>query len=237
MSLSNHLANTLLKDLGKLSEVKQRGWILDRHFETIKKHVKAGNSVAEERWDSIERAWGLKETGVFDEEEWVMQLDGETQHVTSSTRLSFSSQPDAGSKQGAPSQQPPAAAARAAGTARVVDRGKEAREKAARGTLGGNILNAFAIGSGQPVSHENSILNSPLFLLAARQYRMHRDTLQEFLGVTLLYCCNYSSQLQQYCSSSRTRRTQIHLNVDSDSRVHTVHLEFFFGYRSSIFLV
>ena len=84
MSLSNHLPHALLKDLGKLSELKQRGRILDGHFETIKKHVKAGNSVAEERWDAIERAWGLKEMGVFDEEEWVMQLDGETSTANSS---------------------------------------------------------------------------------------------------------------------------------------------------------
>ena len=42
--------------------------ILDRLFETIKAHVKAGNSVAKERWDAIESAWGLKQNGVFDEE-------------------------------------------------------------------------------------------------------------------------------------------------------------------------
>ncbi|CAB1119497.1 unnamed protein product [Ectocarpus sp. CCAP 1310/34] len=78
-------------------ELKQRGRILDRHFETIKAHVKAGNPVAKERWDAIESAWGLKQNGVFDEED---------------TRLSSSSQQDAGSARGAapPSQHPPAAA-------------------------------------------------------------------------------------------------------------------------------
>ncbi|CAB1113736.1 unnamed protein product [Ectocarpus sp. CCAP 1310/34] len=41
----------------------------------------------------------------------------------------------------------------AAGTARrkAVDRGKQARERAAKGTLGGNICNAFAIGSREPI--------------------------------------------------------------------------------------
>ncbi|CAB1114631.1 unnamed protein product [Ectocarpus sp. CCAP 1310/34] len=102
MSLSNPLSHGLLKDLGKLAELKGRGLILDRHFETIKTHVKAGNSVAKERWDAIESAWGLKQNGIFDEGD---------------TRLSLSSQQDASSARGAaaPSQHPPAAAA---GTAR-----------------------------------------------------------------------------------------------------------------------
>lgn len=152
MSLSNPLSHGLLKDLGKLAELKERGLTVDRHFETIKTHVRAGNSVAKERWDAIESAWGLKQNGVFDEEEWVTQIDGETQGITSSTRLSLSSQQDAGSARGAaPSQHPPAAAA-APARRKVVDRGKKARERAAKGTLGGNICNAFAIGSGQPVS-------------------------------------------------------------------------------------
>ncbi|CAB1110210.1 unnamed protein product [Ectocarpus sp. CCAP 1310/34] len=90
MSLSNPLSHGLLKDLGNLSELKQRGLILDRHFETIKAHVKAGNSVAKERWDAIENAWGLKQTGVFNEQEWITQIDGEAQGITSSsTRPSF----------------------------------------------------------------------------------------------------------------------------------------------------
>ncbi|CAB1099613.1 unnamed protein product [Ectocarpus sp. CCAP 1310/34] len=150
MSLSNPLSHGLLKDLGKLAELKGRGLILDRHFETIKTHVKAGNSVAKERWDAIESAWGLKQNGIFDEGEWIPQIDGEIQGITSSTRLSLSSQQDASSARGAaaPSQHPSAAAA---GTARrKVDRGKHARERAAKGTLGGIICNAFSIGSGQP---------------------------------------------------------------------------------------
>lgn len=73
MSLSNPLPHELLKELGKLAELKQRGLILDRHFETLKAHVKAGNSVARERWDAAEGAWGLKQNRVFDEEEWATQ--------------------------------------------------------------------------------------------------------------------------------------------------------------------
>ncbi|CAN0085081.1 unnamed protein product [Hapterophycus canaliculatus] len=153
MSQCNPLSHGILKELGKLAELKQRGLILDRHFETIKAHVKAGNSVAKERWDAIESAWGLKQNGVFDEEEWVTQIDGETQGIASSTCLSSSSQQDAGCARGAapPSQYPPPTAAAAAAPKRKVDRGKQARERAAKGTLGGNICNAFAIGSGKPI--------------------------------------------------------------------------------------
>ncbi|CAB1117664.1 unnamed protein product [Ectocarpus sp. CCAP 1310/34] len=138
------LSHGLLKDLGKLAELKGRRLILDCHLET-KKHmyVKAGNSVAKERWDAIESAWGLKQDGIFDGGEWIAQIDGEIQGITSSTRLSLSSQQDASSARcaAAPSQHPPAAAA---GTARrKVDRGKQARERAAKGTLGGNICNAL----------------------------------------------------------------------------------------------
>ncbi|CAB1107192.1 unnamed protein product [Ectocarpus sp. CCAP 1310/34] len=102
--------------------------------------------------DAIESAWGLKQNGIFDEGEWIAQIDGEIQGITSSTRLSLSSQQDASSARGAaaPSQHPPAAAA---GTARrKMDRGKHARERAAKGTFGGNICNAFSIGSGQSLS-------------------------------------------------------------------------------------
>ena len=35
----------------------------------------------------------------------------------------------------------------------VVSRGKLAMERAVKGTLGGNIMNAFAIGGGRPVSY------------------------------------------------------------------------------------
>ncbi|CAB1096141.1 unnamed protein product [Ectocarpus sp. CCAP 1310/34] len=50
-----------------------------------------------------------------------------------------------------PSSKHPPAAAAATAKRKVVDRGKQARERAAKRTLGGNICNAFAIGSGQPV--------------------------------------------------------------------------------------
>ncbi|CAB1114174.1 unnamed protein product [Ectocarpus sp. CCAP 1310/34] len=126
MSLSNPLSHGLLKDLGKLSKLKQRGLILDRHFETIKAHVKAGNSVAKERWDAIENAWGLKQTGVFNEEEWITQIDGEAQGITSSTRPSFLTPQDAGGARGAPSSHPPPATAAAAGKRKVADRSGEA---------------------------------------------------------------------------------------------------------------
>ncbi|CAB1116905.1 unnamed protein product [Ectocarpus sp. CCAP 1310/34] len=118
---------------------------------TIKTRVKAGNYVLKQRCDAIESAWGLKQNGIFDEGEWIAEIHGEIQDITSRTRLSLSSQQDAYSARGAaaPSQHPPAAAA---GTARrKVERGQHARERAAKGTLGGNICNACSIGSGQPI--------------------------------------------------------------------------------------
>ncbi|CAM9337341.1 unnamed protein product [Ectocarpus sp. 4 AP-2014] len=151
MSLSSPLSHALLKELRKLKELKERGLILGRHFETIKTHVEAGNSVATGRWDAIESAWELRQTDVFSEE-WVMQIDGEVQGIASSTRPSLPPQQDAGGARGAPSQHPPDAAAAPAAKKRKVDRGKQARDKAAHGTLGGNIVNAFAFGSGKPVS-------------------------------------------------------------------------------------
>ncbi|CAB1106446.1 unnamed protein product [Ectocarpus sp. CCAP 1310/34] len=145
--------------------------ILDRHFETIKTHVKAGNTVARERWDAIDCAWGLKQNDIFDEGEWIAQIDGEIQGITSSTRRSLSSQQDASSARGAaaPSQHPPAAAA---GTARrKVDRGKHARERAAKGTLGGNICHAFSIGSGQPATDTSHGSLNPLHGNSALSHR------------------------------------------------------------------
>lgn len=79
MSLCDPLPHGLLKELGKLAELRERGLILDRHFETIKTHVKAGNSVAKdenppflstlreqeppisgEEWDNEIRTWQNK---------------------------------------------------------------------------------------------------------------------------------------------------------------------------------
>lgn len=139
----------LLQQLDRVGTLKEGGVILDRHYEAIKKHVKSGSSVAKDRWDAIDAAWRLRQKGTFDEQEWTTQIDGEIQLIISSARPS--SHQDASGARGAPvSGQTPAAAA--AGCRRAVDRGKESREAAARGTLGGNIMNAFAIGSGEPVS-------------------------------------------------------------------------------------
>ena len=194
MSLSNPLSHRLLKDLGTLSELKERGLILDRHFETIKAHVKAGNSAAKERWDAIESAWGLKQKGVFNEKEWITQLDGEIQGITSSTQLSFSSQRDTGGARDVPSQHSPPAAA-AAGKRKVADRGKQARERATKGSLGGNIYNAFAIGSGQPVS--SFIRRTQLLLLFTSVFRRNknrrRDKKQVLILVHIYKCILYYS--------------------------------------------
>ena len=35
----------------------------------------AGNRVAKEQWAGIEMAWGLKQQGAFNEEEWTTQIE------------------------------------------------------------------------------------------------------------------------------------------------------------------
>ncbi|CAB1101345.1 unnamed protein product [Ectocarpus sp. CCAP 1310/34] len=98
MSQCSLLSHGILKELGKLAELKQRGLILDRHFETIKAHVREGGQLR------CEGAMGRHRERVGAEAERCLRR-------------------------------------RRVGTARrkAVDRGKQARERAAKGTLGGNI--------------------------------------------------------------------------------------------------
>ena len=39
-----------LKTLAKLSNLKKKGMILERHFEVLQKHVTEGNSLTEGNW-------------------------------------------------------------------------------------------------------------------------------------------------------------------------------------------
>ena len=65
-----------LRELGKLSDFRKRGIILEQHFEVIKKHVRGGNCLANGDWEAIDLAWKLTGEGVFSEQEWATEIDG-----------------------------------------------------------------------------------------------------------------------------------------------------------------
>lgn len=141
-----------LKGISKLVKLKGRGLILERHYEVLKKHVEDGNRLTEEHWESIDTLWELREIGAFSEEKWTEEIDGQVTKIIHGARPSPSSQQAAGA-QGTTStsstekrRQPAAAGSQAA------KRGKASSVRAVKNTLGGNIVNAFAIGSGKPVS-------------------------------------------------------------------------------------
>ena len=141
-----------LRELGKLSDFRKRGVILEQHFEVIKKHVRGGNCLANGDWEAIDLAWKLKGEGVFSEQEWATEIDGQL-HAIISARPSLSTQPAAATPSApssAPAPLPREKTARPA-TAAAVNRGKGRMGKATKGT--GNIINAFAKGSGKSVSH------------------------------------------------------------------------------------
>ncbi|CAM9119928.1 unnamed protein product, partial [Ascophyllum nodosum] len=54
-----------LRELGKLSDFRKRGVILEQHFEVIKKHVRGGNCLANGDWEAIDLAWKLKGRASF----------------------------------------------------------------------------------------------------------------------------------------------------------------------------
>ncbi|CAN0108434.1 unnamed protein product, partial [Ascophyllum nodosum] len=140
-----------LRELGKLSDFRKRGVILEQHFEVIKKHVRGGNCLANGDWEAIDLAWKLKGEGVFSEQEWATEIDGQL-HAIISARPSLSTQPAAATPSApssAPAPLPREKTARPA-TAAAVNRGKGRMGKATKGT--GNIINAFAKGSGKPVT-------------------------------------------------------------------------------------
>jgi hypothetical protein len=151
-SLEMSLPLETLRELGKLSDFRKRGVILEQHFEVIKKHVRGGNCLANGDWEAIDLAWKLKGEGVFSEQEWATEIDGQL-HAIINARPSLSTQPAAATPSApssAPAPLPREKTARPA-TAAAVNRGKGRMGNAAKGT--GNIINAFAKGSGKPVSH------------------------------------------------------------------------------------
>ena len=147
-----------LQELVKLSGFHKKGALLERHFDALKKHVMAGNCIG--NWEATDLTLELRQGGVFPEDEWTKQIDGKVRDITNSAAASRSTQTDdelwATSAPPPPLPPPPQQSKRPATTSAgdgVVSRGKLAMEKAVKGTLGGNIMNAFAIGSGRLVSY------------------------------------------------------------------------------------
>ena len=150
-----------LQELVKLSGFHKKGALLERHFDALKKHVMAGNCIGKDNWEAMDLTLELRQGGVFPEDEWTKQIDGKVRDITNSAAASRSTQTDDALRAtSAPSPPPPPPppwqskrpATTSAGGG-VVNRVKLAMERAVKGTLGGNIMNAFAIGSGRPVSY------------------------------------------------------------------------------------
>ncbi|CAB1105141.1 unnamed protein product [Ectocarpus sp. CCAP 1310/34] len=139
-----------LRELQKLAALKAKGVTLERQYEVIKKHVREGNSLSSEDWEAFDLAWDLGSSGVFSEEEWTTQIDGDILGISNSARPTLSSDHAAASS--ASGKRSAAVAAPAARGAQ--NRGKRQREDASKGSL--NIYNSFALGSGEPVSPCNS---------------------------------------------------------------------------------
>lgn len=150
------LAVATLEELDKLQGLKARGVILERQYEVIKKHIMEGNSLTNENWKAFELAWKLKTNGGFSEEEWTTQIDGDISVIVNSARPSLSSQH--ASTPSALGKRPAAAAAAASAVRGAPNRGKNKKTEAAQGSR--NIINAFAFGSGKPVSSSRQTLHT-----------------------------------------------------------------------------
>ena len=149
-----------LQELVKLSGFHKKGALLERHFDVLKKHVLAGNCIEKDDWEAMDLTLELRQGGVFPEDEWTKQIDGKVRDITNSAAASRSTQTDdalrATSAPPPPPPPPPRQSKRPATTSAgggVVSRGKLAMGRAVKGTLGGDIMNAFAIGSGRPVNY------------------------------------------------------------------------------------
>ena len=147
-----------LQELVKLSGFHKKGALLERHFDAPKKHVMAGNCIGKENWEAMDLTLELRQGSVFPEDEWTKQIDGKVGDNTNSATASRSTQIDDALRptSAPPPPPPPRQSKRPATTSAgggVVSRGKLAMERAVKGTLGGNIINAFAIDSGRSVSY------------------------------------------------------------------------------------
>ena len=82
------LSLEVLKTLAKLSNLKTKGVIHERHFEVLEKHVTEGNSLTEGNWEAMDLTWQLREGGVFGEEAWTREIDTQILDITNSARPS-----------------------------------------------------------------------------------------------------------------------------------------------------
>ena len=145
-----------LQDLAKLSGFHKKGALLERHFDALKKHVMAGNCIGKDNWEAMDLTLELRQGDVFPEDEWTKQIDGKVRDITNSAAASRSTQTDDAQRATSAPPPPPRQIKRPATTSAgggVVSWGRLAMKRAVKGTLGGNIMNAFAIGSGRPVSY------------------------------------------------------------------------------------
>ncbi|CAN0372291.1 unnamed protein product [Ascophyllum nodosum] len=151
-----------LQELVKLSGFHKKGALLERHFDALKKHVMAGNCIGKDNWEAMDLTLELRQGDVFPEDEWTKQIDGKVRDITNSAAASRSTQTDDALRATSaplPPPPPPRQSKQPATTSAgggVVSRGKLAMERAVKGTLGGNIMNAFPIGSGRPVSYSTA---------------------------------------------------------------------------------
>ena len=151
-----------LQELVKLSGFHKKGALLERHFDALKKHVMAGNCIGKDNWEAMDLTLELRQGGVFLEDEWTKQIEGKVRDITNSAATSRSTQTDdalRATPAPPPPPPPPRQSKRPATTSAgggVVSRSKLAMERAVKGTLGGNIMNAFAIYSGRPVSYSTA---------------------------------------------------------------------------------
>ena len=119
----------------------------------------AGNCIGKDNLGAMDLTLELRQGGVFPEDEWTKQIDGKVRDITNSATASRSTQTDDALRATSappPPPPPPRQSKRPATTSAgggVVSRGKLAIERAVKGTLSGNIMNAFTIGSGRPVSY------------------------------------------------------------------------------------
>ena len=147
-----------LEELVKLFGFHKKGALLERHFDALKKHVMAGNCIGKDNWKAMGLTLELRQGGVFPEDEWTNQIDGKVRDIPNSAAASRSTQTDDALRatSAPPPPPPPRQSKRPATTSAgggVVSRGKLAMERAVKALLGGNIMNAFAIGCGRPVSY------------------------------------------------------------------------------------
>lgn len=149
------LSNQTLRDLTALAKLKSEGGILDRHFQLLKEHLMKGCSLNGDSLEGFRLSLTLRSMGGLSEEEHAKDVDGKVADILKSSAegAGASATPSAPPFRSASSstEKSPAARSASAAGSKTANRGVGERKRAAANTLGGNILNCFAIGSGEPV--------------------------------------------------------------------------------------